>query len=216
MRGVSTPTHEYARVAGLYVHSLSMHPTLRDESLNDMVNYLGASCRAYSRVVLRIRAQAEREASVRVKGNLRTISRPPSRTSSPTMSNLSHSNNSYASGGFGLQPHSPTNGAVNALNSPLFRLRRAPLLRVFVPSPDGDWLSDKSVLACEAECRRAGVTPLLRIGDVVWDVAVGDEGNVGRLVWDGSYLIVCFLSCLSFFSLIIVPPGSRLYLLTHW
>lgn len=74
--------------------------------------------------------------------------------------------------------------------SPLFRLRRAPLLRVFVPSPEGDWLSDKSVLECEAECRRAGVVPLMRIGDVVWDVAVGDEGNIGRLVWDGSYLIV--------------------------
>jgi hypothetical protein len=28
------------------------------------------------------------------------------------------------------------------------------------------------------------------MGDVVWDIAVGDEGNVGRLVWDGSYLIV--------------------------
>jgi len=32
----------------------------------------------------------------------------------------------------------------------------------------------------------------MRIGDVVWDVGVGDEGNVGRLVWDGSYLIVSF------------------------
>ncbi|KAJ7267411.1 hypothetical protein C8J57DRAFT_1435985 [Mycena rebaudengoi] len=27
------------------------------------------------------------------------------------------------------------------------------------------------------------------MGDVVWDIGVGDEGNVGRLVWDGSYLI---------------------------
>ncbi|KAF8220840.1 hypothetical protein L208DRAFT_1416054 [Tricholoma matsutake] len=187
MRGVSTPTHEYARVAGLYVHSLSVHPNLRDETLNDMVNYMGASCRAYTRVVLRIRAQAEKEASmVRTKGNFRTTYSPPSRTSSPTMSSFSHSNNSHISGGH--VPSSP-NSAVNALSSPLFRLSRAPLLRVFVPSPDGDWLSDKSVLACEAECRGAGVTPLMRIGDVVWDVAVGDEGNIGRLVWDGSYLI---------------------------
>lgn len=73
--------------------------------------------------------------------------------------------------------------------SPLFRLRRAPLLRVFVPSIEGDWLSDKSVQECEEECKRAGVRHLMRVGDVVWDVAVGDEGNVGRLVWDGSYLI---------------------------
>jgi len=45
------------------------------------------------------------------------------------------------------------------------------------------------VLECEAELKRAGVLGLLRMGDVVWDIAVGDEGNVGRLVWDGSYLI---------------------------
>ncbi|KAF8876940.1 hypothetical protein BD779DRAFT_1613214 [Infundibulicybe gibba] len=29
----------------------------------------------------------------------------------------------------------------------------------------------------------------MRMGDVIWDVAVGDEGNIGRLVWDGMYLI---------------------------
>jgi hypothetical protein len=66
--------------------------------------------------------------------------------------------------------------------SPLFKLRRAPLLRVFVPSPDEDWLSDSSVLECETQLKRA---KLLWPGDVVWDVAVGDEGNVGRLIWDG-------------------------------
>jgi hypothetical protein len=60
-----------------------------------------------------------------------------------------------------------------------------------VPSPEGDWLSDTSVLECEAELKRAGVLHLLRAGDVVWDTAVGDEANIGRLVWDGSYLIVC-------------------------
>ena len=59
-----------------------------------------------------------------------------------------------------------------------------------MPSPDGDWLSDTSVVECENELKRAGVTHLLRAGDVVWDTAVGDEGNVGRMVWDGSYLIV--------------------------
>ncbi|KAG6826768.1 hypothetical protein H0H92_014523 [Tricholoma furcatifolium] len=91
MRGVSTPTHEYARIAALYNHSLFVHPSHRDQSLYDTVH--------------------------------------------------------------------------------------------------GDWLSDKSVLDCEAELRRAGVMGLLRLGDVVWDVAVGDEGNVGRLIWDGSYLI---------------------------
>ncbi|GLB40878.1 hypothetical protein LshimejAT787_0900930 [Lyophyllum shimeji] len=185
MRGVSTPTHEYARVAALYVHSLSIHPAHRDQSLHDTVHHLAASTRAYSRVVLRLRAQAEKEAAVaRSRGIARGGSRPPSRTPSPT---FSHSNHSYTSAH--TPPPPQARPATTSFQSPLFRLKRAPLLRVFVPSPDGDWLSDKSVLECEAECRRAGIMHLMRIGDVVWDVAVGDEGNVGRLVWDGSYLI---------------------------
>lgn len=32
----------------------------------------------------------------------------------------------------------------------------------------------------------------MRVGDVVWDDTVGDEGNVGRLVWDGDEF-VCVL-----------------------
>lgn len=89
--------------------------------------------------------------------------------------------------------------------SPLVRLRRAPLLQVFVPSPEGDWLSDASVLECEQELKRAGATHLLRAGDVIWDTAVGDEGNVGRLVWDGNYLIVGHS--------IVVPSSSSLALI---
>ena len=39
------------------------------------------------------------------------------------------------------------------------------------------------------------VSKLLRAGDVVWDIALGDEGIVGKMVWDGGYLVVCiFLS----------------------
>jgi len=60
---------------------------------------------------------------------------------------------------------------------------------VFVPSPEGDWLSDSGVLECEKELRKAGILQMLRVGDVVWDIALGDEGNVGRLVWDGRYLV---------------------------
>jgi hypothetical protein len=91
--------------------------------------------------------------------------------------------NGGGSGGGGV-------GIGSGFRSPLFRIGRAPLLRVFVPSLEGDWLSDASVLLCEAELRQAGVVGLMRAGDVVWDIAAGDEGNVGRMVWDGSYLIV--------------------------
>ena len=228
MRGVSTPSHEYARVSKMYVHSLSVHPDIRDPSLEHTVRSLTASTRAYTRVVLRLRAQAEKEAAVAASNPLNRAtppsasirngiagsypngyansynpSRPPSRSTSrapsPTMSNFSHGHsNAHAYPGAMQQPNSSQTN-LGGFKSPLFRMRRAPLLRVFVPSPEGDWLSDKSVLECEAECKRAGVTHLMRMGDVVWDIAVGDEGNIGRMVYDGKYLIVSLPSSLCFF-----------------
>jgi hypothetical protein len=196
MRGVSTPTHEYARIAGLYAQSLSIHPNDRDPDVLDTVRALTASARAYTRVVLRLRAQAEKEQAV-FNANMPkngtnhsppSTSRMSSRAPSPTFSSFSHSHSQNRTPEASL--HQPQQAQGITFRSPLYRMRRAPLLRVFVPSPEGDWLSDKSVLECEAECRRAGIANLLKVGDVVWDIAVGDEGNVGRLVWDGSYLIV--------------------------
>lgn len=196
MRSVSIPTHEYARVAELYCPSLTLHPAQRDPILLENVRQLTAASRAYTRVVLRLRAQAEKEASipssssasrrspsVKPSGHASRASpsRSGSRPPSPTPSSFSYSQLSLPV----PRPVTP----VSSFRSPLYRLRRAPLLRVFVPSPDSDWLSDSSVLECEAELKRAGITHLLRAGDVVWDIAVGDEGNVGRLVWDGAYLI---------------------------
>ncbi|ETW75243.1 hypothetical protein HETIRDRAFT_331665 [Heterobasidion irregulare TC 32-1] len=121
----------------------------------------------------------------------RQSSRAPSPTSSawshhaPSQSNLSLAH--YRDDGPPARGGAAAAGV--AFRSPLFRLRRAPLLRVFVPSPGGEWLSDASVQECEMELRKAGVVALLRPGDVVWDMAVGDEGNTGRLVWDGRFLI---------------------------
>lgn len=87
----------------------------------------------------------------------------------------------------------PPSGWGAVFHSPLYRVGHAPLLRVFVPSPDSAWLSDESVMACEKELKRAGILSLLKVGDVVWDTAVSDDagfGNAGRLIWDGNYLIV--------------------------
>ncbi|KAJ7901571.1 hypothetical protein B0H13DRAFT_1621883 [Mycena leptocephala] len=193
MRGVGLPTHEYSRVAEGYVQSFSLPPAARDPAHLAGARNLTMSARAYTRVVLRLRAQAEREASDTAAAKAAS---PPSAAKKRFTSNGYASSRSSTSRTSSRapsptsghsQPHSTAPGT--AFRSPLFRVKRAPLLRVFVPSPDGDWLSDKSVLECEAELKRAGVLALLRIGDVVWDIAVGDEGNVGRLVWDGSYLI---------------------------
>jgi len=210
MRGVSTPTYEYSRIAAIYIHSLKMPTTHRDPSVRQVVQRFVASTRAYNRVLLRLRAQVEKEATLQTSAQARAqspisravnsrlspttrggnSSRPSSRAPSPTASHTSF-NHSMSNGQFpGSFPQANSSQTNLAFRSPLFKLRRAPLLRVFVPSPEGDWLSDKSVLECEAECKRAGVQHLLRLGDVVWDVAVGDEGNVGRLVWDGNFLIV--------------------------
>jgi hypothetical protein len=196
MRGVSTPIHQYWLVAETWLQSLSSSadPGIRDAALN-----LKASTRAYTRVVLRIRAQAEAMATCYAtdfhsptaptrahdSGPHPARANPshnPARSPSPSPSLLSQSHGAHRAAG-------PTSRTMS-FHSPLFRKRRAPLLHVFVPSPEGDWLSDSSVLECEAELRRAGVLHMLRMGDVVWDVAVGDEGNVGRMVWDGCYLIV--------------------------
>lgn len=209
MRGVSTPSHEYARVAKLYVHSLSVHPEHRDPGLIDVLHGLAASTRAYTRVVLRLRAQAEKEANVQMfthpgrngytSPSRGGPSRASSRAPSPTQSSFSHSQHGGASSATAIYTPPTT-----TFRSPLFRIRRAPLLRVFVPSPEGDWLSDRSVLECEAELKHAGIVGLMRAGDVVWDMGVGDEGNVGRLVWDGSYLIVSISST----TLILETPGT--------
>jgi len=203
MRGVSTPTHEYARVAELYVQSRTIRSYDQNHDLTRTLRDLTASTRAYTRVVLRLRAQAEKEPDAQSAQTGRAssaksngYSSTPPRTSASRVSSRAPSPASFSHSYAGHSPASnyPMSARPampgNSFHSPLFRLRRAPLLRVFVPSPDGDWLSDTSVLECEAELKRAGVLGLLRMGDVVWDVAVGDEGNVGRLVWDGSFLIV--------------------------
>ena len=121
-----------------------------------------------------------------------------SRVPSPVMSMFSLSHNGYstvtnqlAGSTTSVEPQSRR----TSFRSPLFKLRRAPLLHVFVPSPDGDWLSDNSVLECESQLRWAGVMKPLQPGDIIWNVAVGDEGNIGRLVWDGNFLIMRWRWC---------------------
>jgi hypothetical protein len=201
MRGVSIPTYEYSRVAESVVQSLSIPPSQRDPSLKENADQMVQATRAYNRVLLRLRAQAEKElqsgssAPSSFKGNdslprnNHFASRASSRAPSPTRSMFSHGGHSNANQ-TQITANAISAAFSSASRSPLFRLRRAPLLRVFVPSPEGDWLSDASVLECEAELKLAGLRELIRFGDVVWDIAVGDEGNVGRMIWDGQYLIV--------------------------
>ena len=231
MRGVSIPTHQYANTAKAWLETKVMGDP--DRTVAVQKTLLASSCRAYTRVVLRLRAQAEADAeetasaagatrsnvyqfsppesSVSVNSphsrhptqgsRSKSVSRPPSPNSSVGHSMFSHSNHGhgrFASSEHGRSATSSYGRPVSQFRSPLYRIGHSPFLRVFVPNPEGEWLSDQSVLDCEKELKRAGVLPLLRAGDVIWDAAVGDEGNIGRMVWDGNYLIVCFFFFLSF------------------
>lgn len=243
------PTHQYGLLATQYAYSSNPSHSL-------ILQNLSGSCRAYTRVVLRLRAQAEamaafaarqlpRPESTRspishshsARGTSPAVSHrsqsgwpspsrvPASRSSSRApspASSFTHSRSGHVAPRSVDHQQSQGNagaGGIPTFRSPLFRPRRAPLLQVFVPSPESDWLSDAGVLDCEQELQRAGVLHLMRAGDVVWDAAVGDEGNVGRLVWDGSYLIVSTetLALVYQFTDRIVPlAGSGLHVLSDW
>ncbi|KAF5366944.1 hypothetical protein D9757_010832 [Collybiopsis confluens] len=199
MRGVSLPTFEYARVAEIILQQRSVIPSLRDPSIIEKARLMIGATRAYNRVLLRLRAQAEREPPAAQNGSYSprsppnttppSASRASSRAPSPSGSSSHTHSRAVAHGSGGAGPEAVPTLSTIGFRSPLYRVGRAPLLRVFVPSPEGDWLSDASVLECEAELKRAGLSGVVRMGDVVWDMAAGDEGNVGRLIWDGSYLI---------------------------
>lgn len=172
LRGVSIPIHRYAEISEGQTFSAK-------EGKSRIVRLLASSTRAYTKVVLRLRAQAEADA----------LLNQTSPDGAPAILERSRPNSPL------IRAQSPpTTGGTwkKTFHSPLYRIGHAPVLRVFVPSPEGPWLSDASVLACEKELKRAGVVHLLKIGDVIWDTAVSDEagfGNAGRLIWDGNYLI---------------------------
>jgi len=152
--------------------------------------------RAYSRIVVRLRAQAE--AVIVHGGTITKFPTGPMMGSRTNIRGMTSTNSSRAPSpsSYERQPSRPPNGQKGRISfaSPIYQPKRAPLLRVFVPSQE-EWLSDGSVVECESELKRAGILHMLRPGDTVWDIAVGDEGNAGRMVWDGNFLLVsvfCF------------------------
>jgi hypothetical protein len=153
----------------------------------DQARSMTFATRAYSRIIVRLRAQAE--AVMALGGAVAKLS------SGPAMGSRTHvsSSSSRAPSPSSQDRHSsrPPNRQRGRMvfASPIYQPKRAPLLRVFVPSSE-EWLSDANVLECESELDRAGIRKMLRPGDAVWDIAVGDEGNAGRMVWDGNFLLV--------------------------
>ena len=157
----------------------------------DQARAMSFATRAYSRIIVRLRAQAEAVAAH--GGIVSKFPNSPVTRSRTYIRGLISANSSRAPSpsSNGRQSSRPPNGqrGRSVFASPIYQPRRAPLLRVFVPSSEV-WLSDASVVECESELKRAGILHMLRPGDTVWDVAVGDEGNTGRMVWDGNFLLV--------------------------
>ncbi|GAA5921471.1 hypothetical protein JCM3775_003064 [Rhodotorula graminis] len=84
----------------------------------------------------------------------------------------------------------PTFPELRATSSPVYKTGRAPSLRVWVPTRNGEsWMADGEVIECEREVwRSSGAWAQLRRGDVVANVAIPAFGNVGTLVFDGKFL----------------------------
>lgn len=189
MRGVSIPTHQYAELAEAFLASADEVPPAPGR--NNPIRLMASSTRAYSKLVLRLRAQAELEAA-RHRQNTPPVPSNGNRTPPTSFAFSSSGHNSENGHGYisrsssRLNVHEPSlsrpsTAEAYRFRSPLVKLGHAPLLRLFVPSPEGQWLSDESVLACEKELKRAGLLSLMKPGDVVWDIAVSDEGNAGEI-----------------------------------
>lgn len=71
--------------------------------------------------------------------------------------------------------------------SPL-RSGKAPVQRVWAPMVDASYMSDDDIARMERELFLAGVWPFLRRGDIVSNLAVPDEANHGKMIFDGQYL----------------------------
>ncbi|KIJ95400.1 hypothetical protein K443DRAFT_11409 [Laccaria amethystina LaAM-08-1] len=174
MQKVSIPPHEYTRAANMYIHSLTIHPSNRDPSLYDAVRNTITSTRGYTHLVLRLRTQAEEEAIEQQKSI---------RTAPPPLQEV-HFLSLPA-----VHPrlrHPPLHIRIMgiAMWDNCRRITRLGFRSQLFPSSSRSAVAGRARMRGRVQARRS--SPL---GDVAWDVAVGDEGNVGRLVWDGSYLI---------------------------
>ncbi|KAG7095270.1 hypothetical protein E1B28_006043 [Marasmius oreades] len=192
LKNAFTPTHDYVEVAQQFLKSQPND----NEEVPKRVSRLAHATRSYNRLVLRLRAQAEMLEhcdTLSCSGSSSSSSSSSRRSSPysiPDIAGLTSSFISSSAEHSQQRHHASSPSDSTSFHSPLYRPNRAALLRVFVPSPKGEWLSDDSVLECEDELKRAELTRLMRLGDVIWDIALGDEkGNLGKLIWDGCYLL---------------------------
>lgn len=153
-------TSEFAMFARHFLEGMLPLPTHR---------MIKASTMAWNKIVLRVRANPHRPSPHSIPSATLTVNqyRSPSHSRAPSP----------------RSPRGPSPSPVTAICKP----GRAPLLRVWVPAKS-NWMDDAEVVECEREIFRAGVWSHLKRGDVVWNVAIGDFANEGKLLFDGKYL----------------------------
>lgn len=129
LRCVSIPIHEFASRSQAVLTGQDRDPST--------VPLLQALTRHYSRVVARVKLQAAAQ--------VLSVHKARKRSSAFASSGAASVRGSSAAS---IRSLSVNKTGVN-FSSPLYRLNHALLVRVFVPSPEGPWLSDASVVACE-------------------------------------------------------------------
>ncbi|CAO1623521.1 unnamed protein product [Jaminaea pallidilutea] len=156
-----------------------------------------ASTRAYTRILNRLRLQPGFKVPPPQPALLGTPMLQSPRSSSPSPSNHSRhptSQNGRSSPLMRSAAHhqslSPSANTATYWANPVspWKPGRAALHRVWVPTVNTAWQSDAEIARCERELFLAGAWSSLRKGDIVWNTAMGDDDNVGRLIFDGQYL----------------------------
>ncbi|PWN22488.1 hypothetical protein BCV69DRAFT_281480 [Microstroma glucosiphilum] len=168
-----------------------------------------ATTRAYSRVLTRLRLQPSykvpspppSQPPASSAGSIHSVSGASSPTagkaptglaSSPLMSMNMFSPTLSANGRISPAASLSTQQQPVGLPGPAiaspWKPGRVAVYRVWVPCRDRVWLSDEEIAKCERELFLASVWPLLRRGDIIRNTAMVDEGNVGKLIFDGRFL----------------------------
>ncbi|OAV97844.1 hypothetical protein, variant [Puccinia triticina 1-1 BBBD Race 1] len=86
-----------------------------------------------------------------------------------------------------LDPVPATYRHVGRWDEPVYRPGKAALFKVWVPCVD-HWMSNEELAECERELWRSQIWSYLKKGDVCWNLANGDFGNEGKLLFDGRFL----------------------------
>ncbi|KIJ36161.1 hypothetical protein M422DRAFT_261489 [Sphaerobolus stellatus SS14] len=154
LHNISTPMHEYASIAEVFI---AQHAPERPNGVvppNSRVpRSLAASCRSFTRLLLRLREQAEAGLKERERAGLGSGSAPTSprerdgRRTSMRSARSSVDAPSLYSDGMGSAPTpqatvmtflaNNNNSNNKRFSSPLFRLNHVPLPRLFMSSPNG-------------------------------------------------------------------------------